>query len=448
MKKMAIFLLVATYGLFLLASDSQYAQYTKTNYPIPDPNTYPLYVTRLQYMEPPSQLGEIMESFGINQHPSQPQEVFQPLMQTLGINQFFKQPEEIYQPLLPSQEMHQPIAVNNGTEQKKTFLQTVFPVEQNSDVKKELFKYANELVKYYTNNMAKLAGVIKDKRLPELILKVNNPREFFINEREMAKYAFEYHREASTSLVFSCLYDYRLQALPTFEAIPNFDGPVKYSMLLQYPAFAKFADCFTDIIKFPQAADIFANFLHADDQNQLTADHWSGFHDHSIVREYYAKAYDLLRLNSGDDKEIIKRVYELVQLVANAKQSGQIDHEHSLGYEIFDYDPEETVLNNVKGIFNKKFDIDSIKKRLRVICLFIAEYNEAKLNRNTPTPNQYTCRNLQAEINITMPFGTALLNEEFYAFDAFQQLIKSTKDLMSFDDQKVQQLIDKIHLSF
>lgn len=234
------------------------------------------------------------------------------------------------------------------------------------------------------------------------------------------------------------------------ESIPVLEkNNTDYAMFMQFPAYIQLVDSFRKLIKQKENdVAIIASYLHADDNIifDLLED-TSSNHNDDLVSKIYTKAYKLFL---DDDKTLfINRLYKFVNMLENAKKANLFDHEYTLSFEIEDFEPEDYLLSEIQSIFNKKYAIENIKNRIKVLLSYVSKYQDAKLDKSTPTVKQIKLHNALQNINIQLSeHVSVMINEANYAFNGFDILIKDVESLIILDDENVLLELNNIMLNF
>jgi hypothetical protein len=309
----------------------------------------------------------------------------------------------------------------------------------------------------------------QSKKLVSLINRMNQARYNGIHEDIMGKYAYNkksqchYVHEGITydiiklgSLFFSLLKTYNLTVRETGEQLPfhlhtkkvylkdifsvpsdtnkiSSDVTNIYEDFVTYPAFFQLLHAIQYAAQeLPlDSVNIFTEYLYSN-QNLLLQNYSQGSYANSNLKnEFYTNAYNLL-LDNGTTHDL----YHLMQMIDRAKSMKDIKNEDDLANGILRFDPNHPWTAMAFSILDENHSVENVKKRIALFCVLAKEYNNARLNKTTPTAAQCYAYAVKKSLNIAVQ-DNSLFDENRFAFASFDQLIKGTELLQEANTDKI-----------
>ena len=98
-----------------------------------------------------------------------------------------------------------------------------------------------------------------------------------------------------------------------------------------------------------------------------------------LKNEFYNKAYNAMvsHVSSQD-------IYELLQMIDNAKNKKDIKSEKSFGYSILAFEPTESWSTILDKLWDASYDTNTVKNRMALFCLLVD--NSKDSNRRASRP--------------------------------------------------------------
>jgi hypothetical protein len=333
-------------------------------------------------------------------------------------------------------------------QQKKSLLKTN-SFQRNEKIQQSLYDTVYKItLDTYENKINQDQQI---GRFIRVIEQINNAKENGIDEDRMGQFAYNKSRDyifmsRHIPLVFSLLKRYNYTINDTKEEIPykiahyynkklsrmfgiessenNQVEPSTFEDLLKpYPAYVQLTNKLNELlcISFNKTLGDLTVYLY-ENKDIL----FSGYSDDSytnLLDDFYTKAY-LLFFKKGSCIDL----YKALLMIDKAKQLGDINKETDLGYGILNFDPIQSSISKKllktlqkQELTNKGYIINT-KNRIALFCKLIEQYNNTDINKKKPTPRQYFCYEKQKELNLILPSSSTSLDENCYAFTAFQQL--------------------------
>lgn len=397
------------------------------------------------------------------------------------LNSIMNAPYESSQPPIMNEvelmPIYKPTNITNMQQEKKSLLKTNSLKPDISSMKK-LHAEAIDLIRCSTTY--KLGAQTNQKHLlVSLIKQMNNVRNKNIHEDTMGRFAYKYTKKTRANdrdispipaLFFTILKQYALTVDKTGEQLPlHFDTKttsLKEILTLpshtnshnihsserqtscdfdQYPAFFKvlyaLKHAYQEIPS--ESIHIFNDYVYGS-KNELRQDYNLGLYK-ELKNEFYNKAYSALVLKEYCD---IRDMYNLIEIIDNAKKSHDINNEDDLATSILGFHVDEPITARFLNIFNSSHDIDNVKKRIIIFCALAKKYNNARGSKITPTINQHQAYYIKKTLGIHLPASLCndnLLDEHVYALEEFTQLHNEVRILIDSNDSEVQKCINTLY---
>lgn len=208
--------------------------------------------------------------------------------------------------------------------------------------------------------------------------------------------------------------------------------------LIHYPAFLSLAHTLRYALQelSLEAIDTLINYLYG---NQKILLHSSQGYYINLKNEFYTNTYNML-FNKGR----VHLLCHLIQMIDNAKKKHDINSEDDLASGIIGFAFDQPIEALFLSFFNSSYYPENIKKRVVLFCTLAKEYNNARLNKITPTAAQCEVYVVKKDLDIAIP-DASLFNEDQYALTEFTNLIGATSFLIDANEDEVNESFNQLY---